>query len=169
MGATDNLVRDLVNLGHVEANRKENRIFPAFSDEVNAIEIAFTFWRTHEVVRQLLAGKTDDATFTEAEFVTVYRVANKRSTLGEATIHTYAQRMLRWLTGVGLVHQSGQILTLRDGPRSTVSSLDASLAKQMKTPDFFLGEAPPSRVTAAFRGHKRGTEGAIKYRSTVWP
>jgi hypothetical protein len=92
MGVTDNLVRDLVNLGHVEANRKENRIFPAFSDEVNAIEIAFTFWRTHEVVRQLLAGKTDDATFTEAEFVTVYRAANKRSTLGEATIHTYARR-----------------------------------------------------------------------------
>jgi hypothetical protein len=162
MGATDNLVRDLVNVGHVEANRKENRVFPTFSDEVNAIEIAFTFWRTHEVVRHLLSGKLDGTTFTEAEFVAVYRAANKRSTLGEATIHTYAQRMLRWLIGVSLVQQAGQVFTLRDGPRSTVTSFETLLAKRAKQLDFFLGEAPPKAVVSAFAVLSAGLVGRSK-------
>jgi hypothetical protein len=159
MGAVDNLVRDLVNLGHVEANRKENRIFPAFTDDLNAIEIAFHFWKTHEVVRQLLTGKPDGAAFYEAEFVTVYRAANKRSALREATIHSNAQKMLRWLIGFGLVQQSGQVLNLRDGPRSTVPSLDASLARRTKRSDFFFGEAPPRSVTTAFSAISAGLSG----------
>jgi hypothetical protein len=57
MGAADNLVRDLVNVGHVEANRKETRIVTLFNDELRAIDIAFSFWRSHEVVRMLEAAK----------------------------------------------------------------------------------------------------------------
>lgn len=164
MGATDNLVRDLVNVGHVDAHRKENRIIPTFADEQHALDIAFSFWRSHEVVRLLIAGKGDSASLSEAEFVAVYRTANKRSALGEGTVQAYAQRMLRWLIGIGLVQQSGEILTLRDGLRSSVASLDMLLAKRIKQSDFFLGEAPPIRVVSAFASISAGTHGrsAIK-------
>jgi hypothetical protein len=57
------------------------------------------------------------------------------------------------------VQQSGQVLTLRDGPRSTVSSLDASLAKRTKISDFFLGEAPPWSVATAFTAISAGLSG----------
>ena len=67
--------------------------------------------------------------------------------------------MLRWLIGIGLVQQAGEILTLRDGPRSTVASLDGLLAKRIKQSDFFLGEAPPSAVVSAFEAICGGLRG----------
>jgi hypothetical protein len=57
MGAADNLVRDLVNVGHVEADRKETTIVTLFRDEPHAIDMAFSFWRSHEVVRMLRGAK----------------------------------------------------------------------------------------------------------------
>lgn len=150
-GATDNLVRDLVNVGHVKANRKEHRIVPTFKNEVHAIEIAFSFWRSHEVVRRLLAGKPNEGSFTEAEFIDVYRAASKRSALGERTIHTYALRMLRWLVGIELVLRSGNSLIVREASRSATRTLDSLGAKRLNQSNFFLGEAPPAKVVAALQ------------------
>lgn len=159
LGATDNLVRDLVNVGHVNANRKEYRIIPTFSSEAHAIDIAFTFWRSHEVIRRLLSGRPDGTPFSESEFVGAYRAANKRSALGESTIRAYALRMLRWLVGIGLLQQSGEVFAVRDMPRSSIQSLDALTAKRGRQPKFFLGEAPPSSVIAAFAAISSGLTG----------
>ncbi|PSC03316.1 hypothetical protein SLNSH_19320 [Alsobacter soli] len=157
MGATDNLVRDLVNLGHVEANRKENLVYPAFSDEQRAIEITFSFWRSHEVVRHLLSTRPNGETFSEGDFQTVYRGANKRSEIGEDTVHAYSQRILRWLIGIGLVQQRGEAFVLLDALRSPVTSLE-SIAKKTRH-SLFLGEAPPQNVISAFSEIRNGLLG----------
>ncbi|MGO4712137.1 restriction endonuclease [Bradyrhizobium sp. 2TAF24] len=159
MGAADNLVRDLVNLGHVDANRKEHRIEPTFKDEARAIEIAHSFWRSHEVVRRLLATRPSGGAFRETEFVAVYRAANKRSALGDNAIKAYAMRMLRWLIGIDLVRQDGNNLILRDAPAlSSIQSLEAIVVQRSQMSEFFLGEAPPSRVLAAYRELSTGAQ-----------
>lgn len=151
MGATDNLVRDLVNVGHVEANRREHRITPVFNDEAHAIRIAYSFWRSHEVVRQLLESKPNAETFSEIEFNAAYRAVNKRSDLVDKTINVYAARMLRWLTGIELLQQDGNTLVLRKVPSGKTQSLETMGTKRMKQSYFFLGEVPPVKVVEAFR------------------
>ena len=151
MGATDNLVRDLANVGHVEANRKEARIVPLFKDQQHAIDIAFSFWRSHDIVRRLNARSPTDRSFTEQEFEEIYRSANKRTELGEGTLHTYLVRVVGWLRGLGIIAQIGKTLILRDLAQSTVQSLEDVGSKRLRQSDFFLGEAPPTRVVEGFR------------------
>lgn len=150
MGATDNLVRDLANLGHVEADRREAKIVPQFRDEEGAIAIAFSFWRTHDIVRGLYA-KYPDKAFTEIEFEDAYRLANKRTELGEATLRTYTVRVLGWLRGLGIVAQIGRTLMLQELSRCSVQSLEEGASKRLRHSDFFLGEAPPAKVVTAFQ------------------
>lgn len=153
MGAADNLVRDLVNVGHVEANRKENRIVPTFQADEDAIDAAFSFWRSHEVVRRLSAGRAPGGAFAENEFIDVYRAANKRSEIGERTLNAYAQRVLRWLIGLGIAEYSGTALSLRDTSRSSIKSLEAlgnAVGIHAGRGTAFLGEAPPSKAIAAY-------------------
>lgn len=150
-GATDNLVRDLANVGHVEANRKEARIIPLFKDNQQAIDIAFAFWRSHDIVRRLTASSPSDGALTEQEFEDIYRSANKRTELGERTVHTYLVRVIGWLRGLGIIAQIGKTFMLRDLSQSTVRSLDEVGSMRPLHSDFFLGEAPPSKVVDGFK------------------
>lgn len=149
-GGTDNLVRDLVNIGHVEANRKEQRIIPAFKDMSHAVEIIFKFWRSHEVVMRLLAKNASEASFSEDEFIEVFRIANKRSSLGEKTIHIYALRILRWLIGINFAQQIESSFLLRDNHLATMHTMDSIGIRRSRGSELFLGEAPPSKVLSAF-------------------
>lgn len=151
MGATDNLVRDLANVGHVEAIRKEARIVPLFRDEQQAIDIAFAFWRSHEIVRRLNTSSPTDRSLTEQEFEEIFRSANKRTELGERTLHTYLIRVVGWLRGLGIIAQIGKTLMVRDLAQSTVRSLDEVGSMRPRQSDSFLGEAPPTKVVEGFR------------------
>lgn len=150
-GATDNLVRDLANVGHVEANRKEARIVPLFRNEQQAIEIAFAFWRSHDIVRRLNTSSPADHSLTEQEFEEVYRTTNKRTERGERTLHTYLVRVIGWLRGLGIIAQIGNTLMLRDLAQSTVRSFDEVGSMRPRQSDFFLGEAPPTKVVEGLR------------------
>ncbi len=149
-GGTDNLVRDLVNIGHVEANRKEQRIIPVFKDMSHAVEIVFNFWRSHEVVMRLLAKNASEVSFGEDEFIDVFRIANKRSLLGENTIHIYALRMLRWLIGINFAQQIEGSFLLRDNHLATIHTMNSMGMRRSRNPELFLGEAPPVKVLSAF-------------------
>jgi len=96
-----------------------------------AVAGVYTFWRSHEVVRRLLATKPNEGAFSEAEFVSVYRAANKRSALGNNTIRAYAMRMLRWLIGIDLVRETGNSLVLRDAlTPSSIQSFESIVTKR---------------------------------------
>lgn len=150
-GATDNLVRDLANVGHVEAYRKETRIIPLFNDEQQAIQIAFSFWQTHDIVRRLNAMVSEEGSLSEDDFEQIYRSANKRTELGDSTLHSYSVRVLGWLRGLGIIAQIGGTLVLRDLAKSTFQSLEKLSTQRLPTSDFFLGEAPPSKVIDGFK------------------
>lgn len=150
-GATDNLVRDLANLGHVENHRKKSRIVPLFSTEKEAISIAFSFWRSHDVVRRLYAEHPAGTPFLQKDFEEAYRLANKRAALGEATHRSYMVRILGWLRGLGMIAQIGNTLVLQELVHSPLQSLSEVKGKRSQQSDFFLGEAPPTKVVAAVK------------------
>ncbi len=157
MGAADNLVRDLANLGHVDASRKDAKIVPKFSTEHQAIEIAVTYWEAHEVVRRLHEGGTNDGALSEKEFERIYSLANKRTELDKRTVALYSTRVLGWLRGLGIVAQIGNTLIVQEPSQRTPISLGGVVATRLKKSDFFLGEAPPAKVVGAFRAICKGT------------
>ncbi|OQR37151.1 hypothetical protein BWR15_03955 [Pseudomonas sp. T] len=150
-GATDNLVRDLANVGHVEAYRKESRIVPVFNDEQHAIQIAFSFWRSHDIVRRLTAAVSEEGALSEEDFEKLYRSANKRTELGDGTLHIYSVRVLGWLRGLGIIVKIGRDLVLRDLAKSAFRSLSEVSAPRPPASEFFVGEAPPNKVIDGFQ------------------
>lgn len=148
MGATDNLVRDLANLGHVEANRKEAYMVPMFTTEQEAITTAINYWNKHEILRRVREA-AGEGVLTQEEFVRIYADTNKRADVRAATSAHYAVRVLGWLRGLGIVAQLGNTLMLADGGQQSAIALKNLSIRRLS--DIFLGEAPPSKVVAAFR------------------
>lgn len=148
-GATDNIVRDMVNIGHVEASRKEAQITAAFHTETEAISIMGDFWRTHEVYRRMRSSRTETLSFSEEEFLETFRETNRRSGLGPDTLRTYGNRVLRWLTGIGLVYSQDQNYVISVGDRGMLSSLDGIVFSRLTGGAVFVGSAPPARVCDA--------------------
>jgi Holliday junction resolvase-like predicted endonuclease len=149
LDTTDNLVRDLANLGHVEANRKEAKIVPAFKTEQHAIEIALAYWNAHEIVREFrdLAGED---TVSVEEFNRIYKEASKHEEFGAKTLSIYSSRVLSWLRGLGVIAQIGNTLLLANSSQKGLASL-ADVTEGRSVTDIFLGEAPPAKVVAAFK------------------
>jgi hypothetical protein len=147
-GATDNLVRDLANLGHVEAARKEAYMVPTFATEEEAIAIAISYWNKHEILRRVRES-AGEGSVTQEEFMRIYADTNKRAGVRPATSSLYAVRVLGWLRGLGIVAQLGSTLLVLEVGQQSATSL-ASLSVR-RTSDIFLGEAPPSKVVAAYR------------------
>jgi hypothetical protein len=149
-GATDNLVRDFANFGHVEAHRKEARIFPAFKTEQQAIEIALSYWNAHEIVRKLRQSASGgEQALTQGDFTRIYKEASKREELGAQTIASYSIRVLSWLRGLGIIAQIGNTLLVSDPTQKSLVSLE-EITDRRAVSDIFLGQAPPSKVVAAF-------------------
>lgn len=149
LDTADNLVRDLANLGHVEANRKEAKIIPAFKTEQHAIDIALAYWNAHEIVRRL-RDRSGEGTLSVEEFNRIYKEASKHEDLGDQTMSIYSSRVLGWLRGLGVIAQIGNTLLVADSAQKGLASLgDATEGRSIT--DIFLGEAPPAKVVAAFR------------------
>lgn len=148
-GATDNLVRDLANLGHVEANRKETKIVSAFHSEQQALDLALAYWNAHEIVRRLRENAMH-GTLPADHFTQIYEEANKREELGTKTIAVYAARVLGWLHGLGITSQIGKTLVVADSSQKGLSSL-SEVPDSRRVSDIFLGQAPPHKVVAAFQ------------------
>ncbi|MDO4234308.1 restriction endonuclease [Pseudomonas sp.] len=148
-GATDNIVRDMVNIGHVEANRKEAKIMPSFTSEHEAIALIIEFWRSHEVFRRLQASRTETLAFTEEEFLEIFRETNRRSGLGSSTLRTYGNRVLRWLSGVGMISPQGQSYVIDTDEIGFLSSLEDIIIPRGSKGSLFVGSAPPTKICEA--------------------
>lgn len=149
LGAIDNIVRDMANVGHVETNRKEARVSPNFKDEKHAIEIAYNFWKSHEIVRKLQSTKTDESQISYLEFVEAFKATNKRTDLTEQTIQTYAHRVIRWLKGIGLLVDHENAYQLSSSPISKIQSFDGVKPRAKGNGHVFYAAGPFKAVTAA--------------------
>jgi hypothetical protein len=156
-GATDNIVRDMVNIGHVEASRKEAQITAAFHTETEAISIMCDFWKSHEVFRRLRSSRTDTLLFSEEDFLEIFRETNRRSGLVPSTLRTYGNRVLRWLTGVGMVYSQDHNYVISVGDRDLLSSLDDIIFPKVANGSIFVGSAPPGKICEVIADILTGT------------
>lgn len=153
--STDNLVRDLANIGHVDALRSDGVISVQFASEAEAFEIGHKFWRSHDMV-QRINTQFDDAPFSVNEFEEICRQAYGRKNYADSTLNMYARRVLNWLGGVKLIDEivdDFYALDLTPNQRSQGFFQSTGLSRRRRA---FLGEAPPEAVVALVEALSEG-------------
>lgn len=153
--STDNLVRDLANLGHVEALRSDGVLTPLFTSEEEAFSISHRFWRSHDLV-QRLDSQFGDSPFSIGEFVEICRQAYGRKTYADSTLNMYARRVLNWFDGVNLINEVVDDFYALDMSPSARSAgfFDSQGIRRKRAA--FLAEAPPEAVVALVEALKDG-------------
>lgn len=147
-GATDNLVRDLVNIGCVEANRKDSTVTPVVVSEEEAFKVSLRFWANHEIYRLLMSDVGIGRHFSPKHLSDVYGQLISRSSFSENTIGVYSSRTLDWLINVGVIDQNGEDLVLQDASTISMSGFDDARIRQ-RSKGIFLGNTSPRNVVAA--------------------
>lgn len=148
--SVDNLVRDLVNLGHASTNRKEGVVSPLYQTDAEAYKIAFEFWTTHEVVRRIRA-EADGGLIPKERLEEVFREITARSQFSEKTHSVYFRRTLRWLLSVGLIAEYLDDYRFQKDARPTqLDALEVRYDRKRRT-GIFIGEAPLDASLAALK------------------
>lgn len=146
--SVDNLVRDLVNLGHASTNRKEGVVSPLYRTDAKAYRIAFEFWTTHEVIRRIRA-EADDGLIPKDRLEEIFREITARSQFSEKTHSIYFGRTLRWLLSVGLIVEYPDDYGFQKDARPTqLDVLEVRYDRKRRT-GIFIGEAPVDASLAA--------------------
>lgn len=149
-GATDNLIRDLVNMGYVDASRKDGQISSLAKSESEAYRIAFDFWSSHEIYRLLSSEFSLGRPFTKSDFATVFHQLTTRSNYSDKTVGVYSTRMIDWLLNIGLMVQSGSNLVLKEASSSSLVTFDDARIS-FRSRGYFLASTSPSNVVDALR------------------
>lgn len=146
--SVDNLVRDLVNLGHASANRKEGTLSALFNNDADAYRIAFDFWLTHEVVRRI-RRETDGDIFSRERMAQIFSEITSRSQFAAQTQSVYLRRTLRWLLSTGLILEFADDYRLMlDAKATSRDALEVKYDRNRRS-GMFIGEAPFGSVVAA--------------------
>ncbi len=148
-GATDNIVRDLVSIGNAEANRKAEVVKALQEDETTAARVVHEFCRSHVAYRRIVSEVGVGGTFSEDGFRHMLRDNPGIAAATEHTWEVYAQRMLRWFMGVGLIQPDGATYLLREGSQKGLRSQHLDSGNERRGEHLFLGESPPAKVVAA--------------------
>ena len=147
-GATDNLVRDLVNMGYVEANRKDGTIVPLAATEAESFKVAYAFWSSHEIYRLLSAEFGSGRTFVKEDLTEVFNNLTVRSSYSDKTIGVYSMRIVDWLLNVGIISQVGSRLLLREASSPEMTTFDDARIS-FRSRGYFLAGTSPANVVSA--------------------
>ncbi|MCC6009223.1 MAG: restriction endonuclease [Rhodobacteraceae bacterium] len=148
--SVDNLVRDLVNLGHASTNRKEGVVSPAYKSDSEAYKIAFDFWATHEVVRRIRA-EADSGLIPKDRLEEIFKEITARSQFSSKTHVIYFRRTLRWLLSVGLIVEHPDEYRFQSDARATeLDALEVRYDRKRRT-GIFIGEANTLSSLAALK------------------
>lgn len=147
-GTADNLVRDMVIVGHAEANRKTGSVRALQSTPEEAADALVTFCKSHVLYHTILERFGTESGFALDEIVRAVGEIYSRLRLSPAVLRQYAKRLLQWYVAAGLIDR------IRDeyfvsGVSHGVSGLTASGSRNRRGRGYFLGDAPPERVTEA--------------------
>jgi len=153
MGVTvpsaDNLVRDLVNLGHVEASRNAGILRPLYHSEEEAFDVVFEFWKSHEIVRRIASEVGIAVELTEQQYFRIFSSIYQRSGYLPKTLSVYANRTLSWLLYLGFLESVSSGFKLHNlGRRAPTSPLPKSDTRRKAA--LFVADAPPTSVVTAF-------------------
>ncbi len=141
LASVDNLVRDLVNLGHATTNRKEGLVAPTYITDAEAYKIAFDFWATHEVVRRIRI-ESESGTISKDRLEEVFKDITSRSQFSDKTHSIYYRRTLRWLMSVGLIVEFHDDYRFQKDAQPTQLDILEVRYDRKRRSGIFIGEAP---------------------------
>lgn len=147
-GTADNLVRDMVVVGHAEANRKTGTIL-ALHEEADAAAYALVeFCRSHVLYRALSERFGVEALFSLDDVVRLAVEIYARLRLSNSVIEQYAKRLLQWCVAAGVLSRRGNFYSA-DSLASGVSGLTVNGTRNLRGRGYFLGNAPPEHAVIA--------------------
>lgn len=147
----DNIVRDLVMVGHADADRKLETIKSIAVKETELIEILLNFCKSHVVYKDFISVVAIDTGFTESASKGIIKKILKDSGLSEAVIETYRKKLFKWFQSVGLLDRDAGKCFFRMPPQ-VLLSIDGTLTSyNPRGKNVFSGQAPPERVLEGLR------------------
>ncbi|MGE3279553.1 MAG: restriction endonuclease [Alphaproteobacteria bacterium] len=146
-GTADNVVRDLVMIGHAEANRRSEAISALHENEEQAAQTLFSFCTSHVMYRNLISEVGPGGVFSEEAMRTMTRRILRAPSVSDNLLEHYRQKLLRWFMSIGLIERYGRdfILTNRS---ASLEFLDPGRYLRRGS-NLFFGEAPPRKAVAA--------------------
>lgn len=149
--SAENVVRDLVMIGHAEANRRSESLKLETMTEDEASRLLITFCTSHVVYRELLKEKGDGGIFIEEEMTSIARRVLRIPSGTESLVKVYRTRLQNWFSSVGLISAVDGSFRLQ--ARVANSGLLQSVPQTRRTSGLvnFLGEAPPHRALETLR------------------
>jgi len=115
-GTADNLVRDLVMIGHAEANRRSETVKAIHSDREEAELTLRSFFSSHIVFRRLVNDVGAEGRFSDELLKALVKRVLGSSSFSGPVLENYAQKLLRWFLGVGLIKQDVRDYLVNNNP-----------------------------------------------------
>lgn len=150
-GTADNIVRDLVMVGHAEANRKAELVKSLYHREDDAARAMLEFCLSHVFYRAMLSEIGPGIEFSEEATRSSARRVFSASSLSERLLEHYRQKLLRWFLAARLVERSGRGYVLRHRPVAGELLDDETVAGLRRGSNLFLADAPPARAINVLR------------------
>lgn len=151
-GTADNIVRDLVMVGHAEANRQAGEVF-SITDEEGARAAFVAFCESHTIYRSLDTMFDRGQAFTADRVIEVAREVYGSRGLSERVSSPYARRLLTWLIAAGLARREGHqfLLTKTVGNR-----MSFEIRPTRRSAGIFLGGSTPAKLVSALEAIGKG-------------
>ncbi|RYF50896.1 MAG: hypothetical protein EOO38_04555 [Cytophagaceae bacterium] len=162
-GTADNNVRDLVMIGHVEANRSSGAINPITSSDTEAADIIITYCRSHIAIASLSNTIGYESSFSIEEFTTLMRSLYPKATVSDKLLDYYTKRVVQWCETAGIIDRQGGELRLRANSAGVRGLTVAGAGRQGQ--NLFFGEAPPDRALAALKEAIQGDSDRVDLQS----
>lgn len=149
-GTADNLVRDMVIVGHAEANRKTGNVVAIHREVEDAATSLVSFCRSHVLYRDVLERYGVEEGFSLDDVVRIASDIYARLRLSAAVLEQYAKRTMQWCVAAGLIDRVGNDYFASNSSHG-VSGLTASGTRTRRGRGYFLGDAPPEKVLNALK------------------
>lgn len=144
-GTADNIVRDLVMVGHAEANRQAGKVSSITDDD--GARLAFVaFCESHAIYRSLDATFGRGQAFTADDAIDIARESYAARGVSERVSSPYARRLLTWLTAAGLARREGNSFFLA---KAAGGRMSFDVRPTRRSAGIFLGGSTPDKVVAA--------------------
>lgn len=144
----ENVIRDLVMVGHAEANRRTETVSLEAVDEESAARLLLSFCVSHVVYQELLKDKGDGSVIAEEDILVVSRRVLRLPSGSEVLFAEYGKRLLRWFSSVGVITTQDRVLRLQARIPFT-RLLQNTQESRRRRESVFLGAAPPQKVLEA--------------------
>ncbi len=145
-GTADNIVRDMVMVGHAEASRQAGKV-ACLTNEDEARETFIAFCESHTIYRALDERFGRGKPFTDEDAIELTRQAYSERGVSDKIMSPYGRRLLSWLIAAGLTKKEGRLYYLTGGAGARIS-LDIRPAR--RGAGIFLGSSIPAKATAAY-------------------